>query len=77
MISSCMSCGEVLAKYAPTSEVSWELCDDCVHAQRRNEREVLSYGKAERRYPEVPYERLRQAAASAPLDCPALRYSGT
>ena len=76
MISSCVSCGKVLAKYPPTSEVSWELCDDCVHAQRRNERKALSCGQAECPYPEVPYECLRQAAASAPLDCPALRYSG-
>ena len=76
MISSCVSCGKVLAKYAPTSEVRWELCGDCVHSQRRRESQALSCGQAECAYPEVPYECLRQAAASAPLDCPALRHNG-
>ncbi len=75
MISNCMACGKVIAKYAPLDEVRWELCADCVSRVSRDEQGALSCGEPECLFPEIPYECLRRVAdsASAPsfANCPA------
>ncbi len=62
MISNCVGCGSVIAKYAPLDEVKWELCEVCVERQIQSELSTLSCGEPKCVYPEVPYECLRRAA---------------
>ena len=73
MISNCVGCGNVIAKYAPLDEVRWELCQACVERQHRAEKSTLSCGEPECIYHQTPYECLRRAAGDGSIDCPARR----
>ena len=73
MISNCVGCGIVIAKYAPLDEVRRELCPACVERQHQAEKATLSCGELECVYPQVSYECLHRAAGDGSVDCPAQR----
>lgn len=73
MITTCVGCGQVLARYLPLDEVRGELCGACVARQLRVEAESLSCGAETCVYREVPYVCLRYAASGEPAPCPGLQ----
>jgi hypothetical protein len=73
MITTCVACGKVLARYLPLDEVRGELCADCLARQLHIEAERLSCGADACIYSALPYECLRLAAQGERPICSGLK----